>query len=188
MKPSLTALPVLLCLLLLQSRTEAHAQIPAPEDRAAINEAIAAAPPVISAGAEVRGWDGAVLRRGTNEWVCFPRILDMEGNTAMCLDEPWLAWADAWQNRAPVTTTRVGFGYMLCGDGPASNTDPFADGPTADNEWMAEGIPHLMVIVPDPSMLAGIPTDPHAGGPWVMWRDTPYAHIMVPMPMNPNCM
>ena len=25
-----------------------------------------------------------------------------------------------------------------------------------------------------------LPTDPHSGGPWVMWRGTPYAHLMVP--------
>ena len=32
--------------------------------------------------------------------------------------------------------------------------------------------------------LAGISTDPRSGGPWVMWADTPYAHVMVPMPEN----
>jgi hypothetical protein len=30
-------------------------------------------------------------------------------------------------------------------------------------------------------MLEGITDDPSQGGPWVMWRDTPYAHIMVPV-------
>jgi hypothetical protein len=27
----------------------------------------------------------------------------------------------------------------------------------------------------------GISTDPHNGGPYVMYADTPYAHIMVPV-------
>jgi len=25
------------------------------------------------------------------------------------------------------------------------------------------------------------PTDPKSGGPWVMWKGTPYAHVMVPV-------
>ena len=31
------------------------------------------------------------------------------------------------------------------------------------------------------AMLEGVTDDPHAGGPYVMWGDTPYAHIMVPL-------
>ena len=31
------------------------------------------------------------------------------------------------------------------------------------------------------AMLAGITTDHRNGGPWVMWPDTPYAHIMIPV-------
>ncbi len=38
-----------------------------------------------------------------------------------------------------------------------------------------------MIIVPDVEMLAGLPTDPHSGGPWVMYKGTPYAHIMIPV-------
>jgi hypothetical protein len=38
-----------------------------------------------------------------------------------------------------------------------------------------------MVIVPDLALLEGIPTDPKTGGPFIMWKGTPYAHIMVPV-------
>jgi hypothetical protein len=68
---------------------------------------------------------------------------------------------------------------MLAGDEGASNIDPFAEGPTDDNEWVVEG-PHLMIIVP-PELLEGFPTDPDNGGPYVMWKGTPYAHLMVPV-------
>ena len=37
-----------------------------------------------------------------------------------------------------------------------------------------------MIIVPDAALLEGVPTDPNAGGPYVMWKGTPYAHIMMP--------
>lgn len=164
-----------------------QAQEPSPEDRAKIREATAAAPNAIGAEAEVRDWDGRVLRPGTNGWTCYPSIPDSGGDDAMCLDDPWVGFVEAWVERGTPNVTTVGFGYMLCGDAPSSNLDPFAEGPTADNEWMSEGMPHLMIVVPDAEVLRGLPTEPHLGGPWVMWRDTPFVHVMVPLPRNPDC-
>lgn len=69
---------------------------------------------------------------------------------------------------------------MLAGDEGSSNIDPCAESPTEDNEWVVEG-PHVMILAPDPALLEGIPTDPRNGGPYVMWKDTPYAHVMVPV-------
>ena len=37
-----------------------------------------------------------------------------------------------------------------------------------------------MVLTPDTKQLDALPTDWHSGGPWVMWKGTKYAHIMVP--------
>jgi hypothetical protein len=38
-----------------------------------------------------------------------------------------------------------------------------------------------MMFVPDPKQLEGITADHTAGGPYVMWKGTPYAHIMMPV-------
>ena len=65
------------------------------------------------------------------------------------------------------------------GNGGGSNIDPYAEGPTDDNEWIVEG-PHLMILGPA-ALLDAIPTDPQNGGPYVMWKGTPYAHVMVPI-------
>jgi len=46
--------------------------------------------------------------------------------------------------------------------------------------WVQEG-PHLMIIVPNSGALVGLPDDPGSGGPYVMWKGTPYAHVMVPV-------
>jgi hypothetical protein len=40
--------------------------------------------------------------------------------------------------------------------------------------------PHIMVVFSDHAMLEGISTDPNNGGPFVMWKGTPYAHVMIP--------
>jgi hypothetical protein len=40
---------------------------------------------------------------------------------------------------------------------------------------------HILVLLPDPKMLDAYPSDPKTGGPFVMWKGTPYAHLMVPV-------
>lgn len=37
-----------------------------------------------------------------------------------------------------------------------------------------------MIVLPDHRLLEGLPPDPKSGDPFVMWKGTPYAHIMVP--------
>lgn len=72
---------------------------------------------------------------------------------------------------------------MLRGDKGASNTYPYATARTADNQRVVSPA-HLMLLFPDPKMLDSYPTDPKTGGPWVMWKGTPYAHIMVPVSLT----
>jgi hypothetical protein len=108
--------------------------------------------------------------------------------TPMCLDKEWQAWADGWINKKDPQVKSMGLAYMLKGDKGASNTDPYATKATADNQWVVSG-PHVMVILPDPAQLDSLPTDPQNGGPWVMWKGTKYAHVMmptVPMPKQPS--
>lgn len=157
-----------------------------PEEK--IASAMSAALPSVSAGATIMDWPAEAgaemteLRKGDNGWTCLPDMPATPGNDPMCLDAAWMAWAHAWMNKLPLTNTSMGFGYMLQGGTPESNTDPYATEPTDSNEWISEPLPHLMILVPDAAMLQDLPTDHTNGGPWVMWKDTPYVHIMAPMP------
>jgi hypothetical protein len=162
-------------------------QAGAQDKQALIREALSAAPPEVAKTAIVKNWDGTVLKPGTGAYTCFPTRDSMKkrGKMAMCLDKTWQAWADAWQNKKPFKASEVGIAYMLAGDVGSSNTDPYADAPTSNNQWVEPG-PHLMVIVPNPAALEGISTDPYNGGPFVMWKGTPYVHIMVPVGKRPE--
>ncbi|MCY7379698.1 MAG: hypothetical protein LH467_10220 [Gemmatimonadaceae bacterium] len=151
-----------------------------PNDATLILNALSAGPASVTAGATVMNHDGRVLRKGTNDWVCMPDMPDRPNNTPMCLDAPWRVVIDAWVNKKIPTVSQVGFAYMLQGDIPVSNTDPYATGLTATNDWIQHGDPHIMVLIPDQKLLDGMSTDPTAGGPFVMWKGTPYAHIMLP--------
>jgi len=149
-----------------------------------IKNALSAAPAGIAAHAAVMDFDGNILREGTNGYTCLPDMPDVPGNSPMCLDETWLAWAGAWMNKMdPPPVTEVSIAYMLQDDSPVSNIDPFATEPTADNEWIVNTGPHLMILVPDPASLEGMSDDP-GPGPFVMWKGTPYVHIMVPTAGN----
>lgn len=154
----------------------------APDRQARIENALSAAPAAISRNARVIDMQGNVLREGTGPWTCLPSEAAPPNNAPMCVEAPWLEFLDAWANRREPRVTRMGIGYMLQGDYAVSNTDPFAEGPEPGNQWLAEGHPHIMVVFPDRSMLDGYPTDPHSGGPFVMWAGTPWAHLMIPVP------
>lgn len=150
-----------------------------------IESAISAAPRAIAADATIMDWpaeeggEPSELRAGSNGWVCFPDMPATEPSDPMCFDRVWQSWMTAWMTRTEPEVDQLGVAYMLQGDGGASNIDPFATGPTPDNQWVVSG-PHLMLLTPDPADLEGMSTDPGAE-PFVMWRDTPYAHVMVPM-------
>jgi len=157
---------------------------PAASPQAIIKKATSAAPADIGRDAAVMGMvDGKMkeLRAGKNGWMC---MLDLAGDS-MCLDKEWQAWGDAWMNKKdPPKPKTVGVAYMLNGDKGASNTDPYATKATSDNNWVVSG-PHIMLLPTEASQLDAYPTDWTKGGPWVMWKGTPYAHVMVPTTAMP---
>jgi hypothetical protein len=147
---------------------------------AMIRSARSAAVASVADNATIIDHAGNVLHPGTNGWVCMPDMPDVPNNSPMCLDKPWLEVIDAWMNKRAPKFQGIGIGYMLQGDMPVSNTDPFATAPTPDNQWVANSGPHIMMVVSDQGLLESLPTNSKNGGPWVMWKGTPYAHIMIP--------
>lgn len=174
--PLLRALPCALGL----AMAGAVAPLYASDTQALLDDALSAAPPTLRDKVTVMDWQHNVLQQGSSNYTCFPTPPSLQGKAPMCMDGPWMMWADAWSNKKPFQAKSIGISYMLAGDGGASNTDPFAEGKTEDNQWIVEG-PHLMIITPDAALLDSLPTDPYEGGPYVMWKGTSYAHIMVPV-------
>ena len=150
-----------------------------------IASAQSAAPAAVSAKATIVTMDakGAMttLRKGTNGWTCMPDAPDTPGPDPMCFDANAAKWAEAWVGHKAPPNGAVGVMYMLAGGTDASNTDPYATKPTAENAWINTG-PHVM-IVGSKEILAGYPAGatPDTSAPYVMWAGTPYAHLMVPV-------
>jgi len=150
-----------------------------------IASAQSAAPAAVSAKATIVTMDakGAMttLRKGTNGWTCMPESPTTPGPDPMCFDANAAKWAEAWVGHKAPPNGAVGVMYMLAGGTDASNTDPYATKPTAENAWINTG-PHIM-IVGSKEVLAGHPAGakPDTAAPYVMWAGTPYAHLMVPV-------
>ena len=149
----------------------------AADKDAAIAGAESAGPASVTANATIKGGDGTVLRKGSNGYTCYPQ---QETMGPMCNKAPWDALIDAMMNKKGFEPKTFSVSYMLAGEGTAigvSNSDPYATDPKSSEDWVKEG-PHLMIIVPDRAMLEGLSRDP-SDPVYVMWGDTPYAHIMV---------
>jgi hypothetical protein len=145
-----------------------------------IDRAMSAAPPAISAQATIMQGDGTILKKGTNGWICLPDVMPNDKNP-ICNDGTWMKMLQALTTKAPFEPDSIGISYMLKGDYGAgvSNSDPYHANHKGAKDYVETG-PHMMIIVPK-AMLKGLPTDPSVGGPYVMWPDTPYAHIMIPI-------
>ena len=145
-----------------------------------------AAPSSLSKHATIMDRDGQVVRKGGNGWTCMPDDPGTVGTDSICMNEPWLNFMDAMKNKKKPTYTQVGIAYMLQGDRPVSNTDPYATEPKPGDEWVDKLGAHVMVLVPDGETLKSLPTSSKNGGPWVMWAGTPYAHLMIPIDSYPS--
>lgn len=150
-----------------------------------VTSAESAAPAAIAHDASVITLDakGAMttVRKGTNGWTCMPDAPDTPGPDPMCFDANAGKWVDAWVHHKPPPAGTIGLMYMLEGGTDASNTDPYATKPTAENNWVKTG-PHIMVVG-SKDILSGHPSGakPDTSVPYVMWAGTPYAHLMIPV-------
>lgn len=154
-------------------------------DGALIKSAMTAAPPAVAKDATIVdvSADGKIrtVRKGTNAFSCMADNPETPGPDPMCADQNGMGWVDAWMNKRQPPQNKVGLMYMLSGGTDASNSDPYAQKPSASNNWINTG-PHVM-IVGAKGMMEGYPRDPKpdTSKPYVMWAGTPYEHLMVPV-------
>src|SRR5258708_2116361 len=122
---------------------KAAAAKPTPTDAELIASAESAAPPNVGKNATIVAVeaDGKMrtIRKGTNAFTCMPDNPTTPGPDPMCMDPAAMEWAHAWMEKKNPAAGKVGFMYMLAGGTDASNTDPYAQIPTATNHWVQTG-------------------------------------------------
>ncbi len=144
-----------------------------------IKRAMLAGPSQITKDATVMDKDEngmmAVLRKGTNHWVCMPGNENVIGDPPMCADPMAMQWfKDAYSGKPSPTNAVPGLCYMLCGATQHSNDDP------RDRTSPAIPIgPHWMILWPFDAKACGLPTTVRDAGAWVMFDKTPYAYLHI---------
>ena len=93
---------------------------------AAIASAESAGPASLASQATISDWDGLTLREGSNGWTCLPDHPATPGTDPWCINAPWGNVLAAYAAHEDPNFDEVGVGYMLAGDTPVSNTDPYA--------------------------------------------------------------
>jgi len=144
-----------------------------------IRRACLSGPPSVTGEATVAEIDAngktIVLRKGTNQWVCFPGNENIIGDVPMSLDPMGMQWYMDLRARKPKPTNPTpGLIYMLSGATQRSYTDPF--------DTMSPAIPigpHWMVIWPFDAKDAGLGTIMRDAGAMVMFAGTPWAHLHI---------
>jgi CubicO group peptidase (beta-lactamase class C family) len=152
-----------------------------------IANAMSAAPIAIAQDATIMGnppnkdsTETPVLRKGTNEWTCWPDWPAAPGNTANCNNKEFEAWNAAFMAGKKPEVKGIAMGIMLQGGMDASATDPTLMEPPPGQDWVVTPA-HIHIAVPFDLDPKDFSTDPKSGQPYIMWEGTPYEHLMVPI-------
>lgn len=157
-----------------------------PETLAKIQSAMSAAPLAVALHATIMDWPSepggefTMLREGNNGYTCFP---DNPGNPfpdPVCRDRVWTAFLRARLAGEDPEIDTIGVAYMLQGGAAISYEDPTILRLPEGQEWLQEP-PHLMMLFPYKLDPAHFSTSPDSTTPWIMWADTPYEHLMIPL-------
>jgi hypothetical protein len=155
-------------------------------DAEKIINAMSSSPMSVAQNATILDWpankDSApkTLREGTNGWVCRPDDPTTPINDPRCFDPNWLKlFGKAYSDRDP--NASFGVSYMLQGGSVAANDDPSMTMPMPGSGWQVDP-PHLMIVLPVPWDQEVFSSTVHTlGGPWIMFKDSPNEHLMVPI-------
>ena len=162
-----------------------QAMSPAMSKDDMIKNALSAAPAGIAKDATVMQPGATMsapmteLKKGTNGWTCLPDDPNTPANDPMCVDKNAMAWIGAWIAHKPPQIGSVGLVYMLQGGSDPDNDDPFATKPKPGKNWVTTP-PHIMIFGTkiDAAVYSSAPDTTR---PWIMWKGTPYEHLMVPV-------
>lgn len=137
-------------------------------DQEKIADALKGGPPFITQNAKILDWpttkDGKyrVLRNGTSEWTCLPKVPLYQHDESMCLDAVFMQWMrDELAGRAP-HITKVGVSYMYNGAWV-----PDIKGTAHSSDHTFHVGPHIMIITPNDVGLSAFNRDGSGGSIYV---------------------
>ncbi len=144
--------------------------------------ALSAAPSHISkdAGVMVFGADGKLTeaRKSSNGFTCIPTVMNLPEPDPMCMDAAVQQWMTDLMNNAPKPTNTVpGIAYMARGGSHFEKNGQVVM--SGDGAKPVAEPPHWMLMWPFTAAGTKLPTVPNPSGVYIMFEESPYAHLMV---------
>ena len=144
--------------------------------------AFSAAPPHIAkeAGIMIYGADGKLTetKKSANGFTCIPSVMNLPDPDPMCMDAAVQQWMTDRMNHAPKPTNTVpGIAYMARGGAHFEKDGKVVM--SRDGAEIVKEPPHWMLMWPFDAATTKLPTAPNPSGVYIMFQDSPYAHLMV---------
>src|SRR5215208_1295046 len=144
--------------------------------------ALSAAPAHIAkeAGVMIYGTDGALTetKKSSNGFTCIPTVMNLPEPDPMCMDAAAHQWLTDIMNNAPKPTNTVpGIAYMARGGSHFEKNGKVVM--AGEGAKVVKEPPHWMVMWRFDAATTKLPTMPNRAGVYIMFEDTPYAHLMV---------
>jgi hypothetical protein len=118
------------------------------------------------------------MREGSNGFTC--SVMPDGSNAPVCADKSGFAWLVAAMSKQPKPPAGPpGVAYMAKGGTHHETPDGRIVMEPSGNTKEVKEPPHWMLLYPADSATSGIPTRPNAGGTYIMFAGTPYAHLMI---------
>ena len=144
--------------------------------------ALSAAPTRVSkhAGVMIYGVDGKLteVRKSGNGFVCIPTVMNLPDPDPMCMDAAGYQWLTDITSNAPKPSNTVpGIVYMARGGSHFEKDGKVVM--SGEGAKVVKEPPHWMVMWPFEAAASQLPTIPNSSGVYIMFQDSPYAHLMI---------
>lgn len=144
--------------------------------------ALSAAPARVAkdAGVMIYGADGKLteVRKSSNGFICIPTLMNLPDPDPMCMDAAGHQWLTDISSNAPKPSNTVpGIAYMARGGSHFEKDGKVVM--SGDGAKVVKEPPHWMVMWPFDPAVTQLPTVPNASGVYIMFQDSPYAHLMI---------
>ena len=144
--------------------------------------ALSAAPARIAkeAGVMIYGADGKLteVRKASNGFICIPTVTNLPIPDPMCMDAASHQWMNDMMSGAPKPSNTVpGIAYMAAGGSHYEKDGKVVM--SGEGAKVVKEPPHWMIFWPFDAASTKLPTVPNPSGTYIMFEDSPYAHMMI---------
>lgn len=144
--------------------------------------ALSAAPAHIAkeAGVMIYGADGKLTeaRKSSNGFTCIPTVMNLPEPDPICMDAASHQWMNDMMSNAPKPSNTIpGVAYMARGGSHYEKHGKVVM--SGEGAKVVKEPPHWMIMWPFDAATSKLPTAPNPSGVYIMFEDSPYAHLMV---------